>query len=523
LSLDALLAADFKTPPWRHQLDEFETSAEAPSRALLWQMRTGKSKFTLDTASHLFRAGLADTGLVFAPNGVHANWIEREAPRHLWDSVSGDTVLLAWRSRIAGLKGGNRLSKADKAAWEDAHAGWWREYEYALKHARYALLAFNNESVTREDVRKALAKLVRKRGALAVWDESSDYAAPDASRTKMMRALARHTKFRRILDGTLITQSPLDAFSQFELLEHRALGFTAFTSYRDKAGVYHPGFKDKYGEYELARGAGGRFYPKLVGFKNLEDLRARMAPYSSVVLREDCADLPDVRPERRAVQLSPEQERVYRDVEEQIRIEVEAGTVAEIGAQVSKLLKLQQVLGGFLIDEDGRVHRVPGVNPRLEALSEEVFFASGRVIVWCQFHEELDSVAARLRADGLNVMEYHGRISDEEKLRVRAEFPTAPADTVLVGQPQSGGRGLELPADLILWYSHTFKARTRMQANERATVMGGKNVRLLDFVAPGVDGYILNRIESRIDIADDIAGRGLQEILREASLGRATA
>lgn len=49
----AAIMADFKTVPYIHQLKEFERSAELPARALLWQMRTGKSKLTVDTACHL--------------------------------------------------------------------------------------------------------------------------------------------------------------------------------------------------------------------------------------------------------------------------------------------------------------------------------------------------------------------------------------------------------------------------------------------------------------------------------------
>lgn len=509
MSFDALITADFKTPLWLHQMKEFEVSADLPARALLWQMRTGKTKFTLDTAAHLFRAGKINCGLVFAPNGVHANWLEREAPKHLWESVSGDVVTLAWRTRVAGLKGGNRLSKADKAAWEDAYRQWWADYEYALKHARYCLLAFNNESVTRPDIRKALARLATRRQCLGVWDESSDYRTPGASRTLMLRALARRLPYRRILDGTPITNSPLHAFAQFELLEKGALGFERFDA-----------FKDRYAEYEDAFGAGGRRYPRLKAYRNLDELRGRIAPLASVVLRADCADLPDLVPRRREVPLSDEQARVYREVESQLKIEIARGEIASLKAQTVKLQKLQQVCSGFLIDEHRKVHAIRGPNPRLDALSEEVYLARGKVIVWCQFHEEMDQAAARLRADGWRVMEYHGRTSDADKAAVRAEFPAAEGKIALVGHPQSGGRGIELPADTIIWYSHTFNGIHRAQADERATVMGGRNVNVVDFVAGGVDSYILDSVAKGMDIADDVAGRGLQAILESNPLQR---
>lgn len=512
MSFDALLDADFKTPPWHHQLREFEISAELPARALLWQMRTGKSKFTLDTASHLFRAGLIDCILIFAPNGVHANWVEREVPRHLWDGL--DHVTMAWRTRIAGLKGGNRLSKADLASWEDAHADWWRGLDRAMKDPALLIVSFNSESTTREDVRKVLKKLLGKRRILCVWDEASDYRSPGAARTKQHRALARHVAYRRILDGTLAHNSALHVFSPFELLEYKALGYSSMHAYVDKEGHEHDGFEDRYAEFRIRKIPGRKPFPELKGYKNLEELREKMARLSSVVLREDCEDLPAVMPHLIEVAMSEEQERLYEQVKERILIEFEAGELASIGAQTSRLLKLQQVASGFLVDEDRKVHRLQHGNPRLERLAEEVFFSPGKSIVWCQFQEDLDAVSARLRDDGLTVMEYHGRTKEEDKAKVRRDFPKAGKDTVLVAQVGSAARGLELPADWIFWYSHTNNNILRNQANERATIMGGKNVNLADIVAAPVDRYILDTLANNTDIAQDLAGRGLRDILR---------
>lgn len=505
MSLDALLDADFKTDPWDHQIREFEISAELAARALLWQMRTGKSKFCIDTASHLFRMGFIDCVLIFAPNGVHANWVEREFPKHLWDGLPLNA--LAWRTKIAGVKGGNKLSKADLAIWEEVHAGWWQEFEANLKAPReLSVFSFNSESMTRPDVRKAVRKLLAKRKVLVIWDESSDFRSPGSARSKMSRALARHAPYRRILDGTAVTNSPLHAFAQFELLEKGALGFARFDE-----------FKDRYAEYETKRMRNGRTYPALKQYRNLEELRERIGIYSSVVLREDCVDLPALNHRRVKVPLSDEQKRVYAEVEKSIRIEIDRGEIATLKAQSTRLQKLQQVVGGWLVDSEKVRHRIKGVNPRLEAMSDEVFFASGKAIVCCQFQHEIDEVAARLRADGHKVMEYHGRTSDDDKKKVRMTFPTDPDVKALVVQAQSAGRGLELPADLILWYSHTWNGIIREQMSERATVMGGANVNLVDLVSPAVDPYILDTVARNVDIADDLAGRGLQAILSGAS------
>jgi hypothetical protein len=510
MSFERLLDARFKTEPWEHQLAEFERSAGLPARALIWQMRTGKTKFTLDCASSQWDTGDIDCLLIFAPNGVHSNWLERELPLHLWEGIEHEA--LAWRTRVAGLKGGNRLSKADKAAWEDCHAAWWAGFHRGIKGKHLLVCSFNSESMIRDDIRRAVAKLLHTRKCFVAWDESTDFRSPGSTRSKMSRALARKAVTRRILDGTMLHNSPLHAFAQFELLEKAALGYAR---HDDRHG---PSFLGRYAVFgtETHR---GRTHRVITGTQNLEELRDRIAKYSSVVLREDCHGLPALVPVRRPVKLSKEQERLLRELKKQTLVEFEGGELVSIGAQTNRLLKFQQIVGGWLIGEDKVPRRIPGTNPRLEALSKEVYLAAGKVIVWCQFKHELDEVAARLRLDGHTVLEYHGRTSDEDRAYVRSQYPLETEKVVLVAQAQSAGRGLELPAGLIIWYSHTNNTIIRAQADERATVMGGGNVNLMDFESPAVDGYMLDNLANNISTADDMAGRGLKAVIQRLNIG----
>lgn len=502
---DALWDADFKTAPYHHQLVEFEKAVELPARALIWQMRTGKSKAILDKASHLYRRGLIDTLVIFAPNGVHQNWVLREVPTHVWDSVPRHA--LGWQTRLAGLKGGNRMSKADKAAWEEAHHEWWGAYDKVVTFEGLTVISFNSESMTRPDVRKAIAKLLKKRKCFVVWDESTDFRTPGSARTKMSRAIALRVPYRSILDGTMLTNSPMHAFTQFELLQKGALGFT-------KVGE----FREYFGRYEMQKPKNmNRAFPKLVGYQHLDVLQERMAPFSSVVLRSDCSDLPDVVPETRVIPMSPEQRRVYRDLHHSLELDVGEGRV-KLNERTMRIQKLQQVSSGFIIDGEKVAHRIPGTNPRIEALSEEVYLSPGKVIVWCMFQWEIDDVASRLRLDGWEVMEYHGRVTDDLKRAARDSFNTN-GSKALVGQYQAGSRGTDFSgASTIINYSHIFNPILRLQAAERGTKMGGDNVRLVDFVASPTDEYILSSVKMDILVGDQVAGRGMQDFLERSRL-----
>ncbi|MEE8608965.1 MAG: hypothetical protein V3S55_15280 [Nitrospiraceae bacterium] len=500
------ITADFFTPPYLHQLREFEDHCETQSRALLWQMRTGKTKLIVDMACHLFKAGLIDAVLLFAPNGVHENWTRRELPKHHWLTVPRDTIV--WRTDIAGERGISRVAADERKGWQEQHDAWWERSKRLLATDRLAWFAFASETMTREDCRRIIAKIVKKRRLLVVFDESHDFRSAGSKRTHMARALAKRCLFKRLLTASVITNTPLAAFAQYELLEPGALGFRTAEQ-----------FKDHHATYKMETTRKGRKYPVLDEYINLDELRDRMAPWSSVVLRDDCGDLPDLVRVPRHIEPSDEQLRVYRELHREFEVELSDGRVVSIGENTSRMTKLQQVMSGFLVDEFKDLYWLPGPNPRLEALSDEVYLSPGKVVVWCRFRPDMDIVAARLRADGHKVLEYHGRTSDEDKAHVRDIMASDSAENdvkAIVGYPTLG---IDLSAAAeIVWYSHTFDAIKREQADERATVMGGGNTRVTDLIMPGPDEYILENVTNKINVADAVAGTGLREVLRRIQL-----
>ena len=503
MSVWAAIAADFKTNPFFHQLREFEISAELKRRAILWQMRTGKSKLIVDTACWLHRIGEIDAVIVIAPNGVHENWIARELPAHNWDTT--DVLTLAWRTSVAGSKGEARVRAYERQSWKDQHEGFWMKVKLMLKAPQLTWFALASETVTRKDVRNLVARIVRmKKGRiLLVVDESDDFGAPGSKKTMMIRALANKCSHQRILTGTVVENSPLRAYSQYELLGFHTLGFENFED-----------FKDEYAVYQTRKLRNGREFPELKNYKNLDDLKERMARFSSVVLRPpDMSELIQV---PRRIVLTDEQKRLYRELTESTLLELGDRDIS-LGEYPPGLVKFQQIVSGYIVDEFGDVHEIPGENPRLDAIVDEVLMTGGRNVIWCAFRREMDEVIKALEAAGRKVLQYHGRSTDDEKALARKEFaPRVESDyTDLVGHPRSGGRGLNLAgADKIIWYSHTTDAVVRFQADERASEMGGGAVPVVDFRALGVDDYILDEILApKAEIAEDVARTGLREVL----------
>ena len=481
----------FRMPPMAHQWKEFIEHKDDDARALLWTMRTGKTKSTLDLACYRWAKGDIQAVLVIAPNGVHCNWVRRQLPQHMWETVP--YVAHAWQA--------SESHKPEHAAS--------LERVLSCRGETLAVLAVNSESIIHDKPAKIIARFLRRHQGkcMLVVAESHDFRSPGSKRTKRARSLKRYCRVRRILTGTAVSNSPLAAYSQFELLDDHALGFENFAD-----------FEGHFAYYVQERTKGGRSYERLDHYRNLDDLQGRMARWASVVLREDVDDMPDLVMDERTVVLPEAQMKAYRTLLKEMIVELEDGGEVEAIDGGARLVKLQQMLGGFVVDVDGQVRELVSdeENPRLQAMLDEVRSSDGKAIVWCKYREDIRRVVRALAADGIRCVEYHGAVHSQAKRQQAIDdFNNDPSVRIFVGQPKAGGQGLDLSAaDLILWYSHTFDLIERDQANERATQIGGKTVTIKDFVTPGtVDEYILANLNEKRAVSESLAGRGLRDRL----------
>lgn len=481
----------FRLPNYRHQQEEWDRHRDDDARALLWQMRTGKTKSVLDLACYRHEKGDITGLLVLAPNGVHVNWVRRQLPLHVWEGV--ECVAHAWQASEARKPG---------------HAA---SLERCLSYRGdgLAVLAVNSESIIHDKPAAIIRRFLKRHEGkcMLVVDESHDFRSPGSKRTKRARSLKRYCRVRRTLTGTSVSNSPLAAFSQFELLEDAALGFKTFAE-----------FEGHFAYYVQERTRGGRSYEKLDHYRNLDELQERMARWASVVLREDVDDMPELLMDPRTVLLPEAMDAQYRTLLKELILELEDGGEVEAIDGGAKLIKLQQLLGGWVIDADGNVRDLvtDEENPRLQGMLEDVRESDRKCIVWCKFREDIRRVVRALQKAGVGCVEYHGAVHSQAKRQAAIDaFNTDPSVKVFVGQPKAGGAGLDLSAaDVILWYSHTFDLIERDQANERATQIGGRTVTIRDYVTPDtVDEYILANLEAKRSVSEALAGRGLRDRL----------
>ena len=476
-------------PRWHHQLNELNKHAEDKARALLWGMRTGKSRVIVDSACAL-RDGLRIKGvLVLAPNGVHMNWVRKQIGFHTWPFMS--TSAMAWSS----------MQARTDPDWS------MRLAQLFNSNADLKWFTVNSESLIMPSVQQAIRDFISSchGEVLAVADESVDFRSAGSKRSSLAFSLFKLMPYKRILDGTALMNSPLHAYSQFSLLEPGALGFDNYGDFKKRYAVFK----------QVKNWKTNKYYQALDRYTNLEELRERIAEWSSVVLREDCDDMPDLLPITVDVEMSEAQREAYIKLVEQYLLELEDGEIVDAAEGGKRSIKLHQIVSGFIIDDYGDVVSIDDNPPLLqELLRQAEGTLPGKFIVWCRFREDIRRVSKALRDAGHKIVEYHGGVPQGLRADIVDQFNKDPETVGLVGQPQAGGRGLELPCDAIIWYSSTYDAIIRNQANERGTVMGGRSVSIITLATPGtVHDDIVASAEGKVRVGDWISGTGLRDLL----------
>lgn len=483
----------FRHPNWPHQEKEFAEGRDLDARALLWGMRTGKTKAAIDLACYRHSLGEVEALLILAPNGVHLNWTRLEVPVHTWESTP--VLAHAWRS--------DRSETADHKA---SLAGMLSDHAQSLR-----VFAINPEALRLDRAQAAIRRLlqVTKGRILYVADESHKFRRAGARMTSLARTLAHRCSVRRILTGTPVLNSPLHAYSQFDLLSKRALGFESFKD-----------FKERYASYRTQKTRAGRRIEILDQYLNLEELRGKIAGWSSLVLRHEVQGMPELLRTQRLVPLSDPQRKAYRALAEDFILALDDGEEITVIETIARLTKMQQVLGGFIIDANGQVHSIDDNPPRLEALVDEVSGGlPGKTIVWCRFREDIRRASLALSEAGLSCVEYHGGISQGQREINLARFQKDHTITCLVGQPQAGGEGRDMSAaDSVVWYSRARDNIICEQATERATKIGKGFVTVTDLVGiDSLDEQILAGLALGRGLSDILAGSGLRKFLDDAA------
>jgi len=459
---------------------------------------TGKTKTLLDHAAHAYARGAIDCVVVIAPNGVHANWVVEEIPKHL---AVADDEYISWTYYNSKGK-----------RWEKEFVG---VIDEANHRDKLKIICFPTEGFSRAKKQfAALEYLLKTHRCFGIIDESDDIGNPDAKRTKYLIKQAPKFVARRIATGTPVDSKPLAAWSQLQFLSPSIL----------KQDYYS--FRARYSymaDKVIKKGAREIIQKFPVGHRNLDKLGAIMKTCSDRVLKEDCVDLPAKVYKTIPLEMGREQNRFYRDMEERAFYLLEEFQEVEAACREGQvapeeLEEARVVYAKNALDLMGKLSRITGGfadkgvfikdEPKIRWLRENVdkYTATTDLITWCRYRDEIDAVVEALGEDRCAVV--HGGVLGEAREEQIYRFKNdETCDTLVTNRTMSRGHTL-VNASNNVFFSNSYSLRDRRQSEDRTHRTGQTSKCLyLDLVCVDtIDEGVLKALKQKKDVSDLVLG-----------------
>mgnify|MGYP003630080592 FL=1 len=476
----------FRTKPYKHQITALERCTGKTAFGFFMEMGTGKSKVLLDDIARLYTENQIDFAIIIAPKGVFRNWVEMEIPIHFWEEIP--TYMSSWQSPMSsGRK--EEINRMIKATGK-------------MKIFVMNVEAFS--SIKGRDVGEFFGKKFGDKGLIAV-DESTTIKNHKAKRTKTLIKISKLFKYKRILTGSPVTNTPMDLYSQCEFLGEKMLGFSSFYAFQARYAVLN---SIKMGKIS---------FQKVIGFRYIDELTNKLDEFSYRVLKKDCLDLPAKTFTARRIEMSGDQADMYKKIQKQAMIMFDNGELVTAPAVITQMLRLQQILSGFLKTDEGELIEFP--TQRLDALLDICGETSGKIIIWSRFRYDIINITKQLNktfGEGA-AASFFGDTTDDERQRVIREFQSPNSNLrFFVGNPATAGRGLTLTeASTVVYYTNDFNLDTRSQSEDRCHRIGQLNpVTYVDLICEKtIDEKIVEALRGKINISAQVLGEKAREWL----------
>lgn len=450
-----------KATLYDHQKKAFAIATALDSSALLMEQGTGKTFAAIAAAGKRFLDGQVTKLLVVAPNGILHVW------KHEFEKFAD------FPHRVVLLTGtANQRRNAISSLQDDPKA--------------LTVGVINYESAWR-----LVDELRTWQPDMVICDESQKLKNGTTKQSKGLHSIGDKAKYRMILTGTPVTQGPMDFWSQYRFLDPRVFGYK-FYPYRNR----------------YAR-MGGYMNKQIVGYQNVEELAGKAHSIAYRVTKQECLDLPEEVDQIVYACLDPDAKRIYKEMERKMYTEIEG---KDVNAQIvlTKLLKLQQITGGFVHSDDGTVVSVSSA--KLDAFRDllDGYPMDKKLVVFANFRAEIDGIVQVVRDCGRSVAVFSGDTPMDAREQINTDFQTKEHPNVLVLQAQTGGRGITLTAaDTIIFYSLNFSLENYEQAKARIHRIGQTNkvtyIHLL--TKDTVDETVLYALKNKKSVADLVVDR----------------
>ena len=507
---------NFKTPPFDHQMTALCLAKDEDVFGYLMDQGTGKTWTAINDMAYQWRKDRINCVIVACPNSIKEQWAE-QITEHMPDDVPVNVGI--WVSQ-------------PNAAQKKALAEWVKCFEAGGPELHFMIV--NVEAMGMPRCEAFLAEIAGCVPTAMIIDESTRIKNRMAKRTKAAMRIRKLCVLARIMSGTPVVKSPMDAYAQFAFLDPSILGFKNFWTFR--------------GRYAIMGGYKGK---QVVNFKHTEELARSIRTASYRVTKEECLDLPPKLYARRDVTMTTDQRREYERMRNEFLAMISdpcptcegtgyvhiggnsefndagydtcpecEGTACAVSVTIAltQMLRLQQITSGFITDGPDVLHWFTEKPPKIMEVMDIIEDGGDQSFIhWSNFRPEIARLVEELAYRGLNYVEIHGGVSQADRKDARRRFQDADVAHMVANQA-AGGIGLDLwRASIANYLSNSFKTEDRIQSEDRCHRIGSEvhdSVSFNDLVVPGtVDVHILRVIRNNRNLSDAIMQGGMKEMI----------
>lgn len=435
---------------------------------LLFEMGCGKTLTAIAIMGALYQRGKVHRALVVAPTTVVPVWPEEMEEKANFPFVAA--TMLGTKSRR--LKAYRDMKQRARAAPD------------ALE-----LVSINYNEIWRDGIQELLEEF---QPDMMILDEGHYIKTHTSKVSKAACELGSKVKYRLLLTGTPVTNRATDLFGEFRYVDQNVYGGN-FYRFRNRYCIMG-GFQNRI----------------VIGEKNKEEMVRKLHSVSLRVTKADALDLPEETSINRYVELSKSEKDIYEQLRKTGLAELEGENTITAAIVITKLLRMQQVCGGFAQLDGEDSPRQVGTS-KLDALNDiiqdVVVDGEKKLVVFARFLPEVKAICDLLGGQHIRHEVIYGEIPQEQRGEIVQRFQTDPGIMVFVAQIQTAGLGITLhAASTAVFYSADYNYANYAQAMARIHRIGQKQpCTYINLISRGtVDENIQEALNTKGSLANGI-------------------
>lgn len=351
------------------------------------------------------------------------------------------------------------------------------------------IAVINYESTWRDDIKEAIEEWLPD---MVICDESQRIKTHDANQSKELHRLGDMAKYKLILSGTPVQNNAVDIFSQYRFLDPTVFG-NNFYAFRNR--------------YCIMGGFNNR---QIIGYRNMDDLIKKEYGIAYRVTKEEALDLPETVFKTINIEFAPKEKKLYDQLKKDSFAELENGGQITATTVLTKLLRLQQLTGGFLVADEATKPELVSegkINALEDIIDDYVIGESKKLVIFARFRAELDIIEKLIKKKKIQYGMIYGDIPQKERGDIVKDFQENQDTKIFLAQIDTAGLGITLTAaSTCVYYSVNWNYAAYSQSLARIHRIGQRNTcTYIHLVVKGtVDEKVLKALAAKEELANTI-------------------